>query len=520
MKKLLIIAASLVVSLGCLLGTDIVVRYRLNANVDRATYDNNIYTRNCSDYAMERIIDERSIVVLGSSELHSSDDLAYPSALFNRGYSDFNMVLMGAGSLQSLPQAINVGALANNIKNGKVVLIVSPQWFAYGGVQDKAFCSRFEETNYVEFLKNPDISAETKAAVAARVNTLLEADPATRRRALKYEAMYLKHTLNPLTYVEMLSYNAFRNAKLRYTLVKEFEDLAPLDTDRYVRAEEIDFDALLLRADEIGEASCTTNGFGVNDDYYNEYVRDALEASKNSNIYASYAVSLEYDDLRLFLRVCSETGIEPLIVSTPLNGRWYDYTGFPIEDRNTYYQNVRNVCEEFGVSMVDFSEKEYELYFLKDIMHLGWKGWAYLDRAVYSFYKGEPIEDTTTYQDLFTDGNYTLSDGVTPTGDRAYTFETDVEGNEFNSFYVRLAHDQTRLDAGNTVGKRSGVYLHTQPSGHYTVRFRANGNIEDEYIDLDVYLEENAVYRMQYSIDAYSTEQIRISGVGFSKVEY
>ncbi|MBP5350252.1 MAG: D-alanyl-lipoteichoic acid biosynthesis protein DltD [Clostridia bacterium] len=520
MKKLLIIAAALVISLSCLLGTDIVIRYKLNANIDKATYDNNIYTRNCSDYAMERIIDEHSIVVLGSSELHSSDDLAYPAALFNRGYSDFNMVMMGAGSLQSLPQAINVGALANNIKNKKVVLIVSPQWFSSGGVQDKAFCSRFEETNYVEFLQNDDISDETKAAVVARVNTLLEADPPTLKRAIKYEAMYLKHTLNPVTYVEMLSYNAFRNAKLRYTLVKEFKDLAPLDTDRYVRAEEIDFDALLQQAEETGLASCTTNDFGVNDEYYNEYVRDALETSKNSNIYASYAVSLEYDDLRLFLRVCSETGIEPLIVSTPLNGRWYDYTGFPIADRNTYYQNIRNICAEFSVAMVDFSEKEYELYFLKDIMHLGWKGWAYLDRAVYSFYKGETIEDTTTYQDLFGNGNVALSDGVTETGERAYTFTTGANENSFNNFYVRLDHDQTRLDAWDSVGHRAGVYLHTQPSGIYTVRFRANGNVVDEYIDLAVYLEENAVYRVNYSVDFFSTEQIRVSDIGFSKVEY
>ena len=37
--------------------------------------------------------------------------------------------------------------------------------------------------------------------------------------------------------------------------------------------------------------------------------------------------------------------------------------------------------------MADFSNKEYEEYFLKDIMHLGWKGWVYLDDKVYQFYK-------------------------------------------------------------------------------------------------------------------------------------
>ena len=82
-----------------------------------------------------------------------------------------------------------------------------------------------------------------------------------------------------------------------------------------------------------------------------------------------------------------ETGIEPLIVSIPVNGRWYDWTGFSREDREIYYENIRSICSEYQVEMADFSNKEYEEYFLKDIMHLGWKGWVYLDDKVYQFYK-------------------------------------------------------------------------------------------------------------------------------------
>lgn len=520
MKKLLITVAALAFSLVCLFGADLIVRLYLNANADKAKYYNNIYTRNCSDYAMERIIDDHSIVVLGSSELYSEDDLAYPSALFNGGYSDFNLVLMGGGYLQSLSQAINVGALANNIKNGKVVLIVSPQWFTAEGLSADAFSSRFEEPNYIEFLKNKDISAETKTAVSDRVNALLTADTAALKRVKQYEDIYLRHTLNLFSYVKTLPYNAFQNAKIRFKLAREYKDLDSLNTDRYVRVEEIDFDALVKQAEETGRADCTTNDFGIFDEYYDEYIRGALDSMKNANENVSYAVSPEYDDLKLFLRVCRETGIEPLIISVPVNGRWYDYTGFSIADRNTYYQNIRNICAENQVSLVDFSEKEYELFFLKDIMHMGWKGWAYLDRAVYSFYKNEEIKNTTSYRDLINDGNVALSDGTTAAGERGYTFLTDAGSNGFNGFYVYLEQDRTFLDVSNAVGNRSGVYLHTRPSGQYTVRFQANGNRLDEYVDVDVYLEENAVYRVAYSIDQFSEGQIQIGGVGFAKVEY
>ena len=100
-------------------------------------------------------------------------------------------------------------------------------------------------------------------------------------------------------------------------------------------------------------------------------------------------MSPEYDDLRLFLQVAKELGIEIMLVSVPVNGYWYDYTGFPQEDRKQYYQNIRNIAEQNGVRLVDYSDREYEPYFLRDIMHLGWKGWAYLDEQIYQFYQAD-----------------------------------------------------------------------------------------------------------------------------------
>ena len=108
---------------------------------------------------------------------------------------------------------------------------------------------------------------------------------------------------------------------------------------------------------------------------------------KRKSVKESYCDSQEYNDLKLFIKVCRETNIEPLIISVPVNGRWYDWTGFPKNDREQYYQNIRDICKENAVTLTDFSDREYEPYFLKDIMHMGWKGWVYLDDAIYQFYK-------------------------------------------------------------------------------------------------------------------------------------
>lgn len=390
MKKLYLIVVALICSLACIIGIDCAVKHSLDKNIDKATYDNNIYTRNCSDYVMNKVITQNSMVVLGSSELSSVDNIAYPESLFNEGYADYNMILMGGGYFQSLPQAINIGALQNNIKNKKVALIISPQWFTSSGLSSEEYCSRFEEMNFVEFLKNKNITKETKSAVSSRINELLTSDPTTLERVKKYEDIYLNHTLNPITHLEMTTYSTFRDAKTRFETAKELnERTITVDKENYVKAEDIDFYELLEQGEKQGEKECTNNQYGIYDAYFDTYIKEQYDDMKNSYATGSYAESPEYDDLKLFIQVCKEMGIEPLIVSVPVNGRWYDYCGFPKDDREKYYQNIRDICTENNVALADFSDKEYELYFLRDIMHLGWKGWAYVDQAIYEFYKGE-----------------------------------------------------------------------------------------------------------------------------------
>lgn len=517
MKKLYLILLALGLTLVCVISLDLLVKLNLKKNVDKAIYDNNVRTRNDSDYVMDQIIDEDSIVVLGSSELSTYDDLAYPKALFNNGYSDFNMILMGAGYLRCAPQALNVGALQNNIKNGKIVLILSPQWFTLTGMTPGTYPSRFEESNFVEFLHNSDISKKTKTAVSDRINDFLTSDPPTLDRVKKHESIYLKHSLNPFTYIEMFTYNLFRNAKIRFKLVDEFEGLSTLNTSNYVCADEINFDLLLSQASDLGAESCTNNEFGIYDEYFNTYISNSLKGLKNSSVGESYTVSPEYEDFRLFLDVCKETGIAPLIISVPVNGRWYDYTGFSKADRNTYYQNIRDICAEYNVALADFSEKEYELYFLKDPSHLGWKGWVYVDNAVFSFYKGGEIKDNTIYEELLT-GNFDLSQGVSDLGERTYSLTTDVDDNIFNSVEVTIVQENTIVDQTSVAGVRSGVYLHTMDSGYYTIRFGANYNLQEEFLDAEIYLENGTVYKVAYSVDSIDNNSVAISNISFSKV--
>ena len=512
-------SAAIVISLLCAIGVDWYSKTRIDANIDKATYYNNIFSRNCSDYTMDQIIDENAIVVLGSSELSAADDLAYPRALFNSGYSDFNMVLMGSGHLQSVPQAVNLGALQNNIKNGKIVLILSPQWFSASGLTSDAYCSRFEEANFIEFLKNDDISKETKIAISNRINEFLTSDPTTLARVQKDEDIYLYHSLNPFKYAEMITYNQFRDAKMRFQIAGELDSLDNnIDYDNYVNADTIDWKDLVKKAEILGNEACTTNEFGVYDDYYNTYIKDGYESSKGSYAESSYTSSPEFSDLRLFLDVCKETGIEPLIISVPVNGRWYDYCEFSKADRNTYYQMIRDICTEYDVTLADFSDKEYEKYFLRDIMHMGWKGWAYLDRAVYNFYNDEEIVDTTTYDELLS-VDIKISDGTNIVTE-GYTFSTNAEGNAFDSIVVSLPYDNTLIDSTSSTEHRVGTYLQTAETGEYAIKVKANSNLQDEYVEYTFHLEKDNIYKLEYDVESLDSTSAAVKNFTFSKITY
>ena len=50
------------------------------------------------------------------------------------------------------------------------------------------------------------------------------------------------------------------------------------------------------------------------------------------------------------------------------------------------FDGIRAVAAGHGnVQLADFSDREYEKYFLYDIVHFGTVGWADVDRAMYEF---------------------------------------------------------------------------------------------------------------------------------------
>ena len=388
MKKIILIIIALCLVFILTLVCKVYLENTIISNKDKLIYANNIY-RNELNFFMDEILDEKSILVLGSSELSSADSIAFPNYLYNGGNSDYRIIPIGRGNNQSLFHTISIGALSNNIKNNKVVLIISPQWFTKVNTTSQIFSSRFSERMYVDFLKNNKISTENKKKIAEKVENLLEEDLPQQERVKNMNSLYLYNDLNIFNRIKYLIRNKFMDLKSTYMFYKEMKNyyITNNRSKDKIKANEIDYKQLLVDAELQGEKECTNNEFGIYDSYYDKYIKDIFISKKNSQVNDSYTESPEYDDLKMFLNVCNDLKLDVMLISIPVNGLWYDYVGFPKDNRDKYYENIREISKNYDVKLADFSDREYEKYFLRDIMHIGWKGWVYVDEAIYDFYQ-------------------------------------------------------------------------------------------------------------------------------------
>lgn len=332
-------------------------------------------------------MNEGSFPVFGSSEFqHGADTPYHPANIFagNR----FNPMLIGAGYYQSLSHAVTLAAIEPSMTQRKAVLLLSPQWFRKTGVVDQAYASRFSELLYVGMLENEKLSDETKTYISERTQELLNADEKTQERVLTHEKVLWKKEGGVMESSLESIWNRFLNEKDLFSMsallgVSGIERGAGLPTED----QEPDWEALLAQAEADGEQE-NQNEFYMNDTSY-KLLQPYLEQKegKDSDAVNGYQKSPEYDDLRCFLQVCRELDIEPMLVLIPVNGYYYDYTGFPTEARQGYYEKIRAVATEYDAKVADFSDQEYTKYFFEDRVHLGKKGWVMVSESLYQFYQ-------------------------------------------------------------------------------------------------------------------------------------
>jgi D-alanine transfer protein len=317
---------------------------------------------------------KNSMLVFGSSELSTPARLIpeVPSVVFGLHSTDVHLNYIGEAYDQSLWQAIAAGAYGGKTNNRKVVLLVSPSWFENGGLANETFKLRFSYNLYREFCANPAISTASKDYLAQRLSEQ------------GIDSMTIHAGLKDLPYDRLndATLGAMDDLKLR----SELCEVRSYGIDKSdVSSSGIDFAALRKQALADAKAGSSNNDWGYDNAFYTENIKGREGLLKNTQAKETFTKTSEFDDLTFFLKVCKEVGFEPLVVIEPVSGKFYDLTGVSKQTRKRLYQRIRDICTQSQVKYADFSNREYERYFLHDIAHFGWKGWVDVEEAIYDY---------------------------------------------------------------------------------------------------------------------------------------
>ena len=330
--------------------------------------------------------------VYGSSEFSAWSDF-HPTSLFAGKPTGFTPFLIGRGGSQALIHVLNVASQSGALRDKKVVVLLSSQWFAPEGISTNYFASNLSALQAYRMLFNSQLDPKTKQQIAARLlqfPDIMQAYPVLSNLLTYYgrndatsRTMMLGHSL--LGRMEMAALelrDAVNSVKLLHPINVKLESIQGKATATKPLKP---WTELSEQATKAGQTATTNNPFGIMDSYYLEYIQANLSADKGSSRNAKLRSSPEYDDLKLLMDVLKQAGAQAMFVVVPVNGKWADYTSFPLVERQAYYQRIRQMVEQEGFQVADFSGHEYDSYFLKDIMHLGWKGWVKVDEAMDNF---------------------------------------------------------------------------------------------------------------------------------------
>ena len=337
-----------------------------------------------AQYERRRERGDEPVLVFGSSELNPGPaGFSHPGNLLAPGAYDVSAMMAGRAGCADLWQAIEIGAFAG-IEDAprRVVVFPSIQWFMTYRRPERDFPELCSRGALDAFMENAGISGELKHRVSERAREY-GMGPGDAETPIGRLVGDLDDAVESLA----------SDVRLAREVSSAVQGGAAGDSDgevvREAPAFAPDWAAVFDRANWEARARSAKNDLGMDDAWYAQsYEKWLAGANRNWKVEGgAYFSSQEFEDFKMVLDVCRETGVEPLIVIQPVKGEAYDQTVYTCEVRQDYYRMIREVAADAGFQVADFSGHEYDRYFLRDYSHPSELGSAYYSKAIYTFLK-------------------------------------------------------------------------------------------------------------------------------------
>ena len=270
MKRLKALAISFILSI--FLSSFILTSYSKNIDKDITVKNNSIkyntlYSKYNSYDVLTKNIDENTILLMGSSELVATlENEEHPKHLLD--YSDKNIMQIGGGHYQSLLQSIVLGSIGSDIPVKKVNLIISMQWFEKNGIAKEAFESRVSLDHLYHFFGNKNISNSTKEKMYNRIKNLTDSTSFINSTLDNiFSPKFFNNLINPI-------FKYKYNLQEKRNFVKKYKYDSSVNCRKF---NGLNWDVLEEKAIERAKKETYNNKFYIENEYYNEYIRNDLK---------------------------------------------------------------------------------------------------------------------------------------------------------------------------------------------------------------------------------------------------
>ena len=340
--------------------------------------------------ALDQNITKKDMFVFGSSEFRHGRNTSFHPANFFRG-TDVHLMTIGGPFNQTLFHTVALGALEPQIKNRRVVMLVSPSWYrTAGGVSKKGYALRFSETEYVAFLKNKDVPRSVKTYVARRSVKLLNGSPTLQNHVQLYNRVLLHmgrlHPADPLAYRALMLYQNDKDmitTRAAMTFLRG-QDQASGFNKQPIENGQFDWNHWVDKARRVAEKK-SHNPFYMSDHSWKMKFRFVYPRAKGVHKKNSLLQSKEYGDLDAFLTICQQNHIRAMLVILPMNGYWYDYTGINSHERKAFARKITRIAGGYGAEVTDLTKYDYTPFVNRDAVHPWGDGWVRINEALYNF---------------------------------------------------------------------------------------------------------------------------------------
>ncbi len=318
--------------------------------------------------------------------------------LFRDRPTGFTVFPMGTAGTTSLIILQKLAAVSPALKGRKVAISVSPAWF-YKGLMAWAdqYAGNFSALHAGELAFNTSLSLQLRRDAARRM--LEYPETLANRPFLRFalESLADGSPLNLTCYDAVLPLGVVHNVILRYLdhwNVVSYLWTHPIRTSSPISSRsgrQLDWPKLHQQADATYRAHSNNNEFGVDNEQWDRELRQAIIQRRNSRSDEEFLRTLqrnqEWVDLELLLRQLTELGAQPLLVSVPIHGGWYDQLGVTYTARRAYYQKLRDVAARYHTAVVDFADHDADRTFCHDSMgHLAPSGLLYYNQVLDGFF--------------------------------------------------------------------------------------------------------------------------------------